>query len=251
MTYEGCCAAHCLQYERQLCVGMANELGPNCYPLTYFCWCPARRSSPERRVRYDLRGIVVEIVPRSHRTAKHQRNMTNPARGIPKRQQSSGYSVISLVSDISQWEEPLAKPVPYAAFTRGTTGSQPLLRCASGALGKAATSQPRVPDSTFESRSGGRWAVAVGLLCRRGAACCRRGAARGRRGATCWRAVFVLGVALLVTALRAALLITGFAGLLLRPGSLAVVPPIITAIPPGGLRVRRGCDHHASACEKR
>ena len=61
----------------------------------------------------------------------------------------------------------------------------------------------------------------------------------------------MLGIALLVTALGAAFLVTGFAGLLLRPGTLAVVPPIVTAIPPGGLRIRGCCDHHASACEKR
>jgi hypothetical protein len=54
-----------------------------------------------------------------------------------------------------------------------------------------------------------------------------------------------------MTALGAALLVTGFAGLLLRPGTLAIVPPIITAIPTGGLRIRGCSDHHASACEKR
>jgi hypothetical protein len=61
----------------------------------------------------------------------------------------------------------------------------------------------------------------------------------------------VFGLALPLTALGATLLVTGFAGLLLRPGTLAVVPPIITAIAPGGLRISGCCDHHASACEKR
>jgi hypothetical protein len=60
----------------------------------------------------------------------------------------------------------------------------------------------------------------------------------------------VLGIALFLTALGATLLVTGFAVFLLRPGTLAVVTPIITAIPTGGLRVRGRCDHHASACEK-
>jgi len=107
------------------------------------------------------------------------------------------------------------------------------------------------------------WAVGVGLLWRRGAVCwrrgatrrgatrCRCGATRWRCGATRWRAVSVLGITLLVTALGAALLVTGFTGLLLRPGTLAVVPPIIATIPPGGLRIRGCCDHHASTREQR
>jgi hypothetical protein len=61
----------------------------------------------------------------------------------------------------------------------------------------------------------------------------------------------MLGVALLVTALGATLLVTGFAGLLLRPGALSVVAPVITAIAPGGLRIRGRRDKHASAGEQR
>ena len=49
---------------------------------------------------------------------------------------------------------------------------------------------------------------------------------------------------------RRGLLVTGFTGLLLRPGTLAVIPPVIPAIPPGSLRIRGCCDHHASAREQ-
>ena len=98
----------------------------------------------------------------------------------------------------------------------------------------------------------------VGLLWRRGATgcwrwatSCRRGATRCGSGATRWRVVLVLGRALLLTTLGAALLVSSFAGLVLLPGTLAVVAPIITTISPGGLRIRGCCDHHASAYEKR
>jgi hypothetical protein len=42
----------------------------------------------------------------------------------------------------------------------------------------------------------------------------------------------MLGGPLLLTALRAALLVAGFARPLLLAGALAVVPPVITALPP-------------------
>jgi hypothetical protein len=117
--------------------------------------------------------------------------------------------------------------------------------------------RPGTPSALASQQSDlGRSAWA--LLWRRGATRRRRGAARWRRGAACWRggatrwrAVSVLGIALLVAALGAALLVTSLAGLLLRSGILAVVPSIITAISPRGLRIRRCRDHHASAREQR
>ena len=78
--------------------------------------------------------------------------------------------MISLVSDISQWEEPLAKPMPYAAFTRGTTGSQPLLHYASDALGKLQPANREYPTQrpNHEAADVGRWPSGyfggVGLL---------------------------------------------------------------------------------------
>ena len=143
-------------------------------------------------------------------------------------------------------------PTSRAAPRHGSNPA-PALHLLNGRNRPTASTRLNVPN--YEAADVGRWAWGyfggVGLLWRRGATCWRRGATCWRRGATCWRAILVLGLALLLTALGAALLVTGFAVLLLLPGTLAVVPPIITAITPGGLRIRGCCDHHASACEKR
>ena len=65
------------------------------------------------------------------------------------------------------------------------------------------------------------------------------------------RLIGVFGRALLLTALSAALLVAGLTGLLFRAGTLAIVPPVVTAVHSGGLRVSSRCDHYPDACETR
>ena len=56
---------------------------------------------------------------------------------------------------------------------------------------------------------------------------------------------------LVLAAPRAAALTAGIAGMFHRPRGLAVAPPIIASLHPGGLRVRGLGDHDGGACENR